>query len=395
MLVILHLSALTSSFSMANSRDQATTMHIRLTGVAPSDAILTNMAASIAAGNTESAAYLAMENPNFYNVTLKNWSAPWGNREGNIFVPLNDYTATVIGMARDDVDFRQILFADILYTGKSGLDIPGYSNTSNDHYSALEEQGFDLKENLQAQVQSQVTSMPADATAGILTSRAAAKSFFINGTNRAMLRFTLINHLCTDLEALKDTSRSPDRIRQDVSRSPGGDSRLFMNSCSGCHSGMDPLAQAFAYYNFDYNDDQDPDGNNGQLNYNPMGTLDPSTGTRVQAKYHINGKNFEFGFLTPNDNWENYWRGGINASLGWSPTMPNKGSGAKSLGEELANSEAFAQCQVKKVFKNVCLRQPENSQDHQQIESMVTEFKGSQYQIKKAFSAAANYCKGS
>ena len=42
----------------------------------------------------------------------------------------------------------------------------------------------------------------------------------------------------------------PDRIRQDVSRSPGGDSRVFLNSCIGCHSGMDPMAQAFAYYNF-------------------------------------------------------------------------------------------------------------------------------------------------
>ena len=47
-----------------------------------------------------------------------------------------------------------------------------------------------------------------------------------------------------------DTTRPPDRIRQDVARSPGGDSRLFLNNCVGCHSGMDPMAQAFAYYNF-------------------------------------------------------------------------------------------------------------------------------------------------
>jgi len=394
-LVILGLiMAFFSSFSIANSRDQATTMHLRLTGVAPSEVILTQMTQSIDLGNVEAAAYLAMENPNFYNLTLKNWSAPWANRESNIFVPLNDYSATVIGMARDDIDFRKLLFADILYTGKTSANIPAYSTNDNSHYSAIETQGVDLKENLQSQVQSQITNMPATATAGILTSRAAAKSFFIDGTNRAMLRFTLINHLCTDLEALKDTSRSPDRIRQDVSRSPGGDSRLFMNSCSGCHSGMDPLAQAFAYYNFEYVVTSDPSGDSGRLNYNATGTNDPFTGTRVQAKYHINSDNFKYGFITPNDDWSNYWRNGINANLGWSATLSGQGSGAKSLGEELANSDAFAQCQVKKVFKNVCLREPDNSQDHQQIEDMVSGFKGSQYQIKKAFSSAANYCKG-
>ena len=48
-----------------------------------------------------------------------------------------------------------------------------------------------------------------------------------------------------------DTSLPPDRIRQDVSRSPGGDSRIFLNNCIGCHSGMDPFAQAFAYYDYD------------------------------------------------------------------------------------------------------------------------------------------------
>ena len=84
-----------------------------------------------------------------------------------------------------------------------------------------------------------------------MTTRAAAAAFFVAGTNRAMFRFTLLNHLCNDLEQVKDSSYSPDRIRQDVSRSPGGDSRLFLNSCIGCHNGMDPMAQAFAYYNFD------------------------------------------------------------------------------------------------------------------------------------------------
>ena len=49
-------------------------------------------------GTAEQAAYIAMDNANFYNVTIKNFATPWTNREGDVFVPLNDYVATVVGM---------------------------------------------------------------------------------------------------------------------------------------------------------------------------------------------------------------------------------------------------------------------------------------------------------
>ena len=47
---------------------------------------------------------------NFYNVTLKNFAAPWTNRDQSVFVPLNDYIATVIGMIRDDRAFQHSAF---------------------------------------------------------------------------------------------------------------------------------------------------------------------------------------------------------------------------------------------------------------------------------------------
>ena len=62
--------------------------------------------------------------------------------------------------------------------------------------------------------------------------------------------------------------------------------------------------------------------------------------------------------MTPDDSWNNHWRQGQNALIGWSPALPGSGTGAKSLGQELAGTHAFAQCQVKKVFKAVCLRDP-------------------------------------
>jgi hypothetical protein len=378
----------------AGTREQAKRIHDRLAGVPPSNAVLDQMQSLVNAGDVRGASDIAMNNPAFYSVTLKHWIAPWTNEDSDVFTPLNDYTATVIGITRDEVDFRQILSGDILYIGNASAGVPAYSINSNVHYQALEDQSADLKEVLQATTQSALSGLPADATAGVMTTRAAAKAYFKDGTNRAMFRFTLINHMCTDLEGLKDTSRSPDRIRQDVSRSPGGDSRIFNNSCVGCHSGMDPLAQAFAYYNYEYNVDGDPEGEQGSLQYNQAGEIDADTGTRAQGKYHINSTNFPYGFITNNDNWNNYWRQGLNKNLGWDESLPDNGSGAKSMGQELANSQQFASCQVTKVFENICLRSPQDSADRTKITSMTNTFTSMGYNIKDVFADSADYCKG-
>ncbi len=369
------------SVAQADPREQAKRMHDRLAGVPPTEAVLAAMEADIQSSNFLAAADKAMANANFYNVTLKNFAASWTNRDQSVFVPLNDYIATVIGMIRQDEPFNTLLSADVLYVGAGSLPISGYSPTSNDHYAELERQGYDLSDPgvLTRAVQSNLPgSVPAGATAGVMTSRAAAEAFFIAGTNRAMFRFTMLNHMCNDMEQVHDVKRIPDRIRQDVSRSPGGDSRLFLNNCIGCHSGMDPMAGAFAYYN--YNDVT------GNIEY---------SAPFVQLKYFNNEENFPFGYVTTDDSWLNYWRSGQNEFLGWDTTLPGSGNGAKSLGRELGNSDAFASCQVKKVFKAVCLREPEDQFDRAQVATMVGTFKANgTYSMKRVFADAAIYCKG-
>ena len=384
---------LATATTWAAPRDQAKRIHDRIAGVPPSEAVLDQMTTLVTGGDAVGAAMLATDAPEFYNVTLKNFATPWTNRDSNVFAPLNDYTATIIGLVRDDADFRDILSADVVYVG-SGAGVPAYSPTSNAHYEALENQGEDLSSVLTATTQSSLSPLPASATAGVITTRAAARAFFIDGTNRAMFRFTLLNHLCHDMEQVQDTSRAPDRIRQDVSRSPGGDSRVFLNNCIGCHSGMDPLTQAFAYYDYAYDDVADPDGENGTISYNDAGQTDPVTGTRVEAKYFNNASTFEQGYATPDDSWSNYWRNGQNALLGWDSSLPGEGTGAKSLGRELAQSDAFASCQVEKVFENVCLRPPQDSADRTQVNAMVTSFRSSGYNLKTVFAESAAYCMG-
>jgi hypothetical protein len=370
------VTLLASAAAGAGAREQARRIHERLAGVPPSEAVLADMQADVAGGNALGAANTAMDDSSFYSVTLKNFAAPWTNRDQSVFVPLNDYTATVIGMVRDDVPFNTLLSANLVYVG-TGAGVPAYSPANNDNYQALDDQDADLKARLSATTQTLASGLPDSATAGVMTTRAAAEAFFIAGTNRAMFRFTMLNHLCRDMDQVLDTSRVPDRIRQDVSRSPGGDSRIFLNNCIGCHSGMDPLAQAFAYYDFDTVQ--------GRIQYTPG---------VVQAKYFNNDTTFPHGYRTPDDQWSNYWRAGQNALLGWDTQLAGSGAGAKSMGQELANSTAFAQCQVEKVFRNVCLRSPVDGADRTQIDSMVGSFRSGGYRLKQVFAESAAYCKG-
>jgi hypothetical protein len=357
--------------------DQATRMYSRIAGIPPTAAELQQMTA---AGDPVTAALIATQDPAFYNNSIRNMAMPWTNRDQTVFAPLNDYVATVVGMVRDDVPFNTLLSADLVYIADAAAGAPAYSPNDNNMYTTMDNNGVDLKAHLVASTQSALTGVPSTATAGVMTTRGAASAFFINGTNRAMFRFTMMNHLCSDLQTVMDTTRPPDRIRQDVTRSPGGVSTLFLNNCVGCHSGMDPMAQAFAYYNFS-NTDTTTAATTGQIVY---------TAGQVQPKYHINNTNFPQGFSTMDDGWNNRWRTGPNQVLGWS-AAGGSGNGAKSLGQELENSTAFATCQVTRVFKQVCLRAPASAADVNEVNTMIASFQNG-YVLRQVFAQSAAYC---
>jgi hypothetical protein len=369
--------------ALAGPAEQARRIYERLAGVPPSAAVLNMMTNDITSSPGQpgllAAAAVATDPryaPDFYDATLKEFVNPWTNRNQSPFVPFNDYTATVIGMIRDDVPFNTVLSANILYTVNApGLPPPSPAN--DDHYAAAEADGIDLSTALEQSTQTAVYGTPAQATAGVWTTRAGAAAYFVLGTNRAQFRFTMLNFLCHDMQTVMDNTRPTDRIRQDVSRSPGGDSRVFLNNCAGCHSGMDPMAQAFAYYNFNQT--------TGQMEYTPG---------QVQPKYLKNPQNFPWGYVTPNDDWSNRWREGPNADLGWDPSLPGSGEGAKSLGEELENTQAFANCQVVKVFQAVCLRAPTSTADQATVATIQSNFTSDGYDLKKVFQQSAASCAG-
>ena len=364
----------------AGPREQAKRMHDQLVGTPPTDAVLASMEASISGGDALGAAYTAMADPVFYKSALKNWVTPWTNVPGDVFQDLNDYSATVIGMVRDDVPFNTVLSADLVYTGANGVVANGYSQTDNLHYQQLEQQDVDLSDpNLfVARMQSTLPGavLQAGETAGVVTTRAASLAYFSGGTNRRMWRFTARNFLCRDMEQLNDITRPADRIRQDVSRSPGGDSRIFHNTCVGCHSGMDALAGAYAYYQWD-----------------DAAMRTTFTRGTVQPKFLINANNFPGGHVTTDDSWINFWRVGPNSVLGWRGPAAS-GNGAKSLGVEVGASRAFSECQVQKVFTRVCMHPPTGQADFDEVQRIADVFEANNYSLKRVFAETAVYCMG-
>jgi hypothetical protein len=171
--------------AMAGQREQAKRMYDRLTGTPPSPALLTTLTSQAGSGSESELIATAMyimdkgqpHSSSFYSVTLKNFATPWTNRDQNVFAPLNDYTATIIGYVRDDKDFRGILSDNVLYVGNSG----SYSPADNAMYESLESMNADLRTALVETTQSSLNGLPPDATAGIITSRAASEAFFIDG----------------------------------------------------------------------------------------------------------------------------------------------------------------------------------------------------------------------
>jgi hypothetical protein len=77
--------------------------------------------------------------------------------------------------------------------------------------------------------------------------------------------------------------------------------------------------------------------------------------------------------------------------LGW-PAAPKEGFGPKSMGVAVGNSDAFATCQVEKVFEHVCFREDSSDADRAAITTAADNFKNNQYNLKHVFAEVAAYC---
>lgn len=364
------------AFAGQIERQKAWTIHNRIAGVPPTPAVLGQMEMDLMSGNTEMAVNRAMAHDNFLAVVMKNWFKPWSNQEQTIEVELNDFVTLAVGMVRDGRNFKEILSADVLYTGNKTVmtTIADFANDNNNHYRDMERNfSTTWPKDIMRVSQSGTTGMTVAGVAGAISTRGFGEAYFQAGTNRRMTRFLFKNFLCKDFEQVHDVTIPDYRVRRDVERNPGNDSRTYKNKCVGCHAGQDGLGGAFAYYNYSGN----------QVRYTPG---------NVQGKMNQNGSFYPDGYVTTNDSWVNLWATGQNASLGWDSATPKNGNGAASLGRMIANSRAFGECMSSRAFELLCMHKPKE-EDKDIISDLTDDFMGQQnYDMKKLFASTLTKC---
>ena len=171
-----------------------------------------------------------------------------------------------------------------------------------------------------------------------------------------------------------DNSVPDFRVRRDVDRNPGGDSRSYQSLCKGCHAGMDALAGAFSYYDFTtgkiFYDRREPEVDS-KINHNPL---------------------YSDGHITTSDSWVNLWNKGQNAELGF--PQGDHGYGVSSLGKMIVETTSFSQCMATQVFETVCFKKPQTSGEKQVIVNLAQSFRDDNHNMKNLFVNTALTCLG-
>jgi len=370
---------------LSKAKAQVAFVYKRLAGVPASSADIDTWGAGLVAAAdktvylTDVVAKAATDNDRFYAVTVLNFAQIEASEDRALADGtnvLNDLTATVIGMVRDEKDYRGILSEDVLYIPTGATYAPGTNAIYETLYTNVKN-GAPLGSALSATTQSGAGGTGLTVQAGIFTLRGFGSTYYDAGTNRAPFRFTMMNYVCRDMEDLSDVSRADIYVRRDVDRAPGGDATKYRTECVGCHAGMDPLSNAFSYFNF---------VPAAQANQAAAITL----ATAPVAKTNQNNDVFPGGAVVSSDAWQNLWLEGTNSALGWDATKKS-GNGVKSLGEMLASSKMFPECMAKRVYKTVCLKEGTSTADKAAISRLAGEFSKT-YNMKDLFKDAAVDC---
>ena len=334
----------------------------------------------------------AIAQDTFYSRTVMNFADPETNEGEEILARnLSDYTATIIGFIKDELDYRRILYDDVVYTVNPALTVNLPDNDNNGQltpvttgpYSAADNLAYErleeavkhgqvtLADNLTQATQSATTGYAIQA--GIYSLRGYGSVFYNDGTNRSPFRYTYINYLCSDLEEISDVTRPDIYVRRDVDRTPGGDGSKFRTECVGCHAGMDPQTKAFAFVDFDVD--------NGVLTYSQQPV----------PKVNRNNDTFPNGASVRDDAWQNIWYEGSNKDLGWSKTYKS-GTGPASWGQAMSDTTMFPECMAERVYETVCLTNTNTRKAQSDIKTLSSQFVKDNFNMKSLFLNTAVTC---
>lgn len=354
------------NFALSPSEKYALRLYSKLVGVSVSvfDPQFQAAVAAVEAQDYMTAAKIVLENKNFLNIRVKNFAAPFTNKEFSNLEPLNDLQALIIGITRDELDARLILTGNLRYSGYRQLGLPPVERSNNDHYLSFDSAGYDFDRDLQ-RVNDQWEDM--DVAAGAFTTRAWAKAYYDMGTNRRSIKYAFEAFLCAPIDSWKIRALPDHFVRRDVDRAPGGDPSVYQNTCRNCHAPMDAMGGAFAKVNFV----------DSAFSYKTDG---------VWAKMNNNSHFYPAGFVTVDDSWTNMMGQHPSVNFGW--RGPLTGKGIASFAKTLADSSAFSRCLVTKVFKEVCGQKIQDVSEELH-NSLTSEFEAQKYNLKYLFAKIA------
>lgn len=371
----------------------------RLTGVKTPlyDPVLLQMELKLNQNDPIGAAALATSDARFYNITVRDFAAKMSNRAETIATPLNDFTATIIGAVRDQLNAQRLLWDDITYVADpTKAAVPSALTAdilkSNNHYESLDSQRADLSKVLMISSQKifdgiKATNMPTPS--GLLTSRTWMSEHAVAGTNRRLVEYSFREFLCSPMEKVADSSGPDNVIARDIDRFPGGSHTKYTTSCRSCHTIMDGFRPAFSYFTFNGNyvmhsytsrtvaSQAEEDMGAGMLKSKEAGA------SYVHDKLNKNANVFAGGRVTTDDSWINNAVNGVNQPyFNWKRTA---GKGIQDFGKMISESKQFPLCMAKRIYTQVCKRAP-TSAETAMLDSAATEFSTTRnYNLKFLF----------
>lgn len=257
----------------------------RITGVkiSKNSQAVKAMALKLSVNDNIGAAEIAVNDPLFINVRSRNFALSLSNKSNSTNMNLDDTSLLILGVIRDNYDFRDILKAPYTYTLSN---MSAYNNkfltyTSNPYleadnklldlnlgleklnsFSILKEynSGKVAKINSRSDLTLEQKNNSINESAikfelfpepsGILTSRGFASTQYSGGSNRRPVEFIVKNFLCSSMSEIGNNMASDAYVGKDIDRFVGGSYSNYVNNCKSCHTVMDGMRGAFAKVDF-------------------------------------------------------------------------------------------------------------------------------------------------
>lgn len=348
----------------------------------------------------EEATQKITERDEFYNITIRDFASKMSVASEVTTAPLSDFVATIIGIARDDINAQKMLTGSFFYKGKKQTGIrENVINDivkSNNHYDDLDKLSVNLRLSLEKIDNQKVLSnnkmIDLEDAAGVLTSRAFMMAHAYEGTNRRVIEYSMSQFLCRPITEWANGQLSDAFVGRDIGRSPKVE---YDSKCKSCHAPMDSFRPATAYFDFTF---PNPKLKTGFINYKNKTTRDPNPEKPTQlsivvapeeqlvsSKFRRSKSTFEFGFVVKNNQWVNLLI--ESGKFEWS-SAGAQGEGMKAFGTALSESNLFSECMAERAFKSVCKRHPTEG-EASVIRAIGEEFRSSNYSLKKLFEIVA------